>query len=37
MNESTLNLYREWEQARNNKDFLRADQLRSELAEQGWM
>ncbi len=37
MNESTLNLYREWEQARSNKDFIRADQLRSELTEQGWM
>ncbi|MFH0767821.1 MAG: cysteine--tRNA ligase [Bacillota bacterium] len=37
MTESTLNLYREWEQARSDKDFLRADQLRSELTEQGWM
>ncbi|PKK92559.1 MAG: hypothetical protein CVV61_09110, partial [Tenericutes bacterium HGW-Tenericutes-6] len=37
VNESTLNLYREWEQARSNKDFLRADRIRSELAEQGWM
>lgn len=37
MTESTLNLYREWEQARSNKDFIRADQLRNELAEQGWM
>ncbi len=37
MTESTLNLYREWEQARSNKDFMRADQLRSELTERGWM
>ncbi len=37
MTESTLNLYRDWEQARSNKDFMRADQLRSELTEQGWM
>ncbi|MBU1094512.1 MAG: cysteine--tRNA ligase [Firmicutes bacterium] len=35
--ENTLDLYREWEQARNNKDFIRADQLRSKLTEQGWM
>ncbi len=37
MTEATLNLYREWEQARSNKDFIRADQLRSELTERGWM
>lgn len=37
MNQSTLDLYRQWEQARSNKDFLRADQLRLELTEQGWM
>ncbi|MBN2268662.1 MAG: cysteine--tRNA ligase [Acholeplasmataceae bacterium] len=35
--ESTLDLYRAWNQARSNKDYMRADQLRSELAEQGWM
>lgn len=33
----TLNLYRLWQKARIEKDFKKADKLRSELSEQGWI
>ncbi len=35
--QETLALYLIWQQARVDKDFTKADQLRVELAEQGWM
>lgn len=37
LTDETLIMYREWEQARINKDFARADCLRERLSEQGWM
>ncbi|MBE0701317.1 MAG: cysteine--tRNA ligase [Acholeplasmataceae bacterium] len=33
----TLHLYRQWEQARKEKNFQQADLLRSKLIDQGWM
>jgi cysteinyl-tRNA synthetase len=35
--DETLILYKNWEQARENRDFERADALRKQLSEQGWM
>ncbi len=37
LSDETLILYRAWEDARNDKDFSRADQLRDQLTERGWM
>ncbi len=37
LTDDTLSLYKAWEQARNNKDYARADQLREQLSERGWM
>ena len=37
LTDDTINLYKAWEQARTNKDFVRADQLREKLSERGWM
>ncbi|MDO9629625.1 MAG: cysteine--tRNA ligase [Acholeplasmataceae bacterium] len=37
LTDETLILYRAWEDARNDKDFSRADQLRNKLTERGWM
>jgi cysteinyl-tRNA synthetase len=35
--DQTLNLYRNWADARENKDYDRADSLRKQLIKQGWM
>ena len=35
--DETLILYKNWAEARENKEFERADQLRKQLSEQGWM
>jgi cysteinyl-tRNA synthetase len=35
--DQTLKLYRNWADARENKDYDRADSLRKQLIEQGWM
>jgi cysteinyl-tRNA synthetase len=35
--DQTLNLYRNWADARENKDYNRADSLRKQLIKQGWM
>jgi cysteinyl-tRNA synthetase len=37
LTDDTLSLYRAWEQARNEKDYSRADVLRHQLSERGWM
>ena len=37
LTDDTINLYKAWEQARTDKDFVRADQLREKLSERGWM
>ena len=37
LTDDTLLLYRAWEQARHEKDYQRADQLREKLSERGWM
>jgi cysteinyl-tRNA synthetase len=37
LTDDTINLYKAWEQARTDKDFVRADQLRVKLSERGWM
>lgn len=37
LTDDTLSLYKAWEQARNNKDYARADQIRNQLSERGWM
>lgn len=37
LTDDTLSLYRAWEQARSEKDYARADVLRGELSERGWM
>jgi len=37
LTDDTLTLYKAWEQARQDKDFQRADQLRAELSERGWI
>jgi cysteinyl-tRNA synthetase len=37
LSDDTLSLYKAWEQARHDKDYARADQLRDQLSERGWM
>lgn len=37
LTDETLLIYRNWEQARNDKDYARADYLRSELSAKGWI
>jgi len=37
LTDETLLTYRNWEQARNDKDYARADYLRSELSSKGWI
>ena len=37
LTDDTLTLYKAWEQARQDKDFQRADQLRAKLSERGWI
>lgn len=37
LTDDTLSLYKAWEQARNEKDYQRADQLRAQLSERGWI
>jgi len=37
LTDEMLQVYRDWEQARLDKDYQRADQLRETLLEQGWM
>jgi cysteinyl-tRNA synthetase len=37
LTDETLLIYRDWEQARNDKDYARADHLRSELSAKGWI
>lgn len=37
LTDEMLQVYRDWEQARINKDYQRADQLRETLLKQGWM
>jgi cysteinyl-tRNA synthetase len=37
LTDETLQVYRDWEQARSSKDFQRADRLRNVLTERGWM
>jgi cysteinyl-tRNA synthetase len=35
--DEVLVMYRDWEQARNQRDFQLADHLRDELSKRGWM
>lgn len=37
LTDDTLSVYKAWEQARNEKDYARADHLRNVLTERGWM
>ncbi|MDY0074731.1 MAG: cysteine--tRNA ligase [Acholeplasmataceae bacterium] len=37
LTDDTLSLYKAWEQARSEKDYTRADRIREQLSQRGWM